>query len=314
MGTDDGLVQVSEDAGGHWRKIDRLPGVPADAYIARIRASQHDAATVYVAAENHQNGDFKPYLLKSMDGGRTWKSIAGDLPERGSVYAIAEDHVDPNLLFAGTEFAAYGSRDGGHHWTKIAGVPTIAVRDIAIQKRESDLVIGTFGRGIYIVDDYSAVRAATAPSPTRAATLYSTRDALLYVATQQYAMPGKGFQGEMFYQGDNPPFGATFTYQLNDAIKTLKEKRIDAEKDAEKAGRPIQYPTPEQLRAEAGEETPAVLLTVSSAAGTPIRVLSGATGKGVHRRTSCRRIGRAASSRSCSAIRWSDHTSCQATM
>jgi photosystem II stability/assembly factor-like uncharacterized protein len=285
VGTDDGLVQVSEDAGGHWRKIDRLPGVPADAYIARVRASQHDAATVYVAAENHQNGDFKPYLLKSIDGGRTWKSIAGDLPERGSVYAIAEDHVDPNLLFAGTEFAAYVSKDGGQHWRKIAGVPTIAVRDIAIQKRESDLVIGTFGRGIYIVDDYSAVRAATPSSPTKAATLYSTRDALLYVPTQQYAMPGKGFQGEMFYQGDNPPFGATFTYQLHDAIKTLKEKRIDAEKDAEKAGRPIQYPTAEQLRAEAAEEAPTVLLTVSSAAGTPIRVLTGPTAKGVHRVT-----------------------------
>ena len=125
----------------------------------RIRASQHDADTVYVAAENHQNGDFAPYLLKSTDSGRTWKSITGDLPARGSTYAIAEDHVDPNLLFAGTEFAAYWSKDGGQHWIKIAGVPTIAVREIAIQKRENDLVLGTFGRGIYIVDDYSPFRA-----------------------------------------------------------------------------------------------------------------------------------------------------------
>src|SRR5204863_8772217 len=161
-GTDDGLIQVSDDGGGHWRKIDKLPGVPADAYIARIRASQHDAGTVYVAAENHQNGDFAPYLLRSTDGGRTLKSIAGDLPVRGSTYAIAEDHVDPNLLFAGTEFAAYWSKDGGQHWLKISGLPTIAVREIAIQKRENDLVLATFGRGVVIVDDYSPVRTATA--------------------------------------------------------------------------------------------------------------------------------------------------------
>src|SRR5262249_20112483 len=175
IGTDDGLVQISENGGGRWRKIEALPAVPMDAYIARIRASQHDAATVYVAAENHQNGDFKPYLLKSTDGGKSWKSIAGDLPERGSTYAIAEDHVDPNLLFAGTEFAAYWSKDRGQHWLKIAGLPTIAVREIAIQKRENDLVLGTFGRGVYIVDDYSPVRTTSTATLGQAATLYQVR-------------------------------------------------------------------------------------------------------------------------------------------
>ena len=135
----------------------------------------------------------------------------GDLPERGSTYAIAEDHVDPNLLFAGTEFAAYWSKDGGQHWTKISGVPTIAVREIAIQKRENDLVLGTFGRGIYIVDDYSPVRTTTTTTLNAPATLFPARDTVLYVPTQQYAIAGKGFQGEMFFQGDNPPYGAAFT-------------------------------------------------------------------------------------------------------
>src|SRR5262249_38479990 len=264
-GTDDGLFQVSEDGGGHWRKIDHLPGVPSDAYIARVRASLHDAATVYLAAENHQNGDFKPYLLKSTDDGRTWRSIAGDLPERGSVYAIAEDHVDPNLLFAGTEFAAYWTRDGGQHWIKIAGVPTIAVREIAIQKRENDLVLGTFGRGIYIVDDYSPLRTATPATMTSAATLYPVRDAVLYVPTMPYGMPGKGFQGEMFLRGETPPYGAVFTYQLKEGLKTLKEKRTEAEQTAEKAGQTIRYPSADELRAEANEEPPAILLTVASA-------------------------------------------------
>src|SRR4029078_12716250 len=183
VGTDDGLVQVTDNAGANWRKPDRIPGVPANGYIARIRASQHDANTVYVVVENHQNGDFAPYLLKSTDAGFTWTSINGDLPARGSTYAIAEDHVDPRLLFAGTEFGAYWSRADGQQWGKIAGVPTIAVREIAIQKRENDLVLGTFGRGIYIVDDYSAVRTTTSQTLTAAASLYSVRDALLHVPT-----------------------------------------------------------------------------------------------------------------------------------
>jgi photosystem II stability/assembly factor-like uncharacterized protein len=283
VGTDDGLVQVSENAGANWRKPDRIPGVPANGYIARIRASQHDANTVYVVVENHQNGDFAPYLLKSTDAGFTWTSIVGDLPARGSTYAIAEDHVDPRLLFAGTEFAAYWSKDGGQHWSKIAGVPTIAVREIAIQKRENDLVLGTFGRGVYIVDDYSPLRATTAATLTAAATLYPVRDAVLFAPTLQFGMPGKGFQGEMFYTAPNPPYGAVFTYYLKDGLKTLKQKRTDAEAAAEKAGQPITYPTPEQLRAEAAEEAPAILLTISDASGTPIRVVTGPVEKGLQR-------------------------------
>jgi photosystem II stability/assembly factor-like uncharacterized protein len=282
-GTDDGLIQISEDAGAHWRKIDKLPNVPADAYIARIRASQHDANTVYVAVENHQNGDFAPYLLKSTDTGRNWVSLNGDLPARGSTYAIAEDHVDPRLLFTGTEFAAYWSKDGGQHWMKIAGVPTIAVREIAIQKRENDLVLGTFGRGVYIVDDYSPVRAATADTMTTAATLFPVRDAVMFVTTQQYGLTGKAFQGEMLYSAPNPPYGAVITYHLKDGLKTLKEKRAEAEKAAEKAGQPIRYPTPEALRAEAAEEAPALLLTVSDASGAAVRVLTGPAGKGIQR-------------------------------
>src|SRR5262249_46800567 len=163
------------------------------------------------------------------DAGKTWTSIAGDLPARGSTYAIAEDHVDPSLLFAGTEFAAYWSKDGGQHWMKISGLPTIAVRDIAIQKRENDLVLGTFGRGIFLVADSSPARAAPPPPLTAAATLSPARAAVLYVPTQQYAMPGKGFQGEMFFQGENPPYGASFTYHLKEAIRTLREKRTDDE-------------------------------------------------------------------------------------
>src|SRR5262249_33490274 len=222
-----------------------------------------------------------PYLLKSTDTGKTWKSASGDLPARGSVYAVAEDHLDPRLLFAGTEFGAYFTRDGGQHWTKIGGVPTISVRDIAIQKRENDLVLGTFGRGVYIVDDFSSLRSTVADTAT--ATLHPIRDAVLFVPTLQFGMPGKGFQGEMFYSAPNPPYGAVISYQLKDTIKTLKQKRVDAEKAAETAGQPIRYPTADELRAEADEEAPSVLLTIASADGIQVRVLTGPAEKGLQR-------------------------------
>ncbi len=126
-GTDDGLIQVTEDGGANWRKIDKFPGVPDLTYVNDIVASHHDRATVYAAFNNHKRGDFKPYVLKSTDLGRTWTSVASDLPGRGSVYALAEDHVRPDLLFAGTEFGLFATLDGGRHWKKLgSGLPTIA--------------------------------------------------------------------------------------------------------------------------------------------------------------------------------------------
>jgi photosystem II stability/assembly factor-like uncharacterized protein len=283
VGTDDGLIQVSEDGGTTWRKTDRLPGVPADAYVSRIRASQHDVGVAYVTLSNHQNGDFAPYALKTTDMGRTWTSINGDLPKRGGTFGFAEDHVDPNLLFIGTEFAAYASKDGGQHWLKIPGVPVIKVADLAIQKRENDLVIGTFGRGVYIVDDYSTLRSLSADVVAKAATLFPARDALLFVPTQNYGGNGKAFQGEMLFGGDNPPYGAVFTYFLKDTPKTLKQKRLDAERAAERANQPIRYPTADELRAEASEEGPALLLTVSDAGGKPVRTFNGTSSRGINR-------------------------------
>jgi photosystem II stability/assembly factor-like uncharacterized protein len=283
VGTDDGLVQVSEDGGATWRRAATPPGVPENAYVTRIRASQHEPNTAYATFSNHQNGDFVPYAYRTIDCGRSWTSITSDLPKRGSVFAIAEDHVDPQLLFIGTEFGAYASRTGGQQWLKIAGVPTIKVADLAIQKRENDLVLGTFGRGIYIVDDYSPLRTINADVVAKAATLFPARDALLYVPTQHYGGRGTAFQGEMLYGGDNPPYGAVVTYFLKENLKTLKTKRVDAEKAAERAGRPIRYPTAWELRAEAEEEAPAILLTVSDEGGKAIRTITGTNSRGINR-------------------------------
>ncbi len=191
--------------------------------------------------------------------------------------------MDPNLLFAGTEFAAYFSKDSGRTWLKIAGLPTIAVREIAIQKRHDDLVLGTFGRSIYIVDDYSPLRTTTLEMTQKKATLVGARDSMLYVTTQRYGGRGKAFQGEMLYAADNPPYGAVITYHLKEELKTLKQKRVDAEKAADKAGKPIDYPSFDALRAEADEEAPAILLTIADEKGTPVRTITGPATSGFQR-------------------------------
>jgi photosystem II stability/assembly factor-like uncharacterized protein len=284
VGTDDGLIQVTEDGGKTWRKIDTFPGVPANTYVSKLVAGQHDAGTVYACFDNHKNGDFAPYILKSTDYGKTWVSVAGDLPARGSVYCVAEDHIDPNLLFCGTEFGLFVSLDGGKKWTRFkGGLPTIQVKDLAVQRKANDLVIGTFGRGIYIVDDYSPLRGLTPANLEKPAALFPVRDAVLYIPTAQYGEPGKAFLGASFYTADNPAYGATFTYHLKDGLKTRRQKRKDAEKEADKAGKPVPYPTPEELSAEAAEEAPGLYLVVSDADGSPVRTITGPADAGLHR-------------------------------
>jgi len=282
-GTDDGLVQVTEDAGKHWRKVEKFPGVPERTYVSRLLASRHAVHTVYAAFDNHKNGDFKPYVLKSTDAGKTWKSIAGNLPHNGPVLALAEDPVDANLLFLGTEFGVYFSSDAGGRWVHLGGgIPTIAVRDLAIQGRMNDLVVGTFGRGIYILDDYTPLRGLTPAVLSKPAHLFSVRDAWLYIQSRQYGLRGKAFQGAAFYSADNPPYGTTLTYYLKETIQTKKEQRHAAEKKAGK-GKPPAYPKPAELRAEAEEAAPAILFTIHDPLGEPIRTLTGPITKGFHR-------------------------------
>jgi photosystem II stability/assembly factor-like uncharacterized protein len=286
VGTDDGLIQVTEDGGQSWRKVESFPGVPEKTYVSKLVASGHDANTVYAAFDNHKNADFKPYLVKSTDAGRTWATAAGDLPERGSVYCLAEDHVNPNLLFCGTEFGLYATTDGGKKWHRMKnGLPTIQVKDLVIQQANNDLVVGTFGRGIYVLDDYSPLRELTPEAMATAAHLCRPADATLYVPSAQYGGRGKAFQGASFYTADNPPLGMTFTFHLKESLKTKKQKRRDAERAAEKDKKDPPYPTKDELRAEAEEEPPAVELTVTDFSGNVLRALSVSSGEGVHRVT-----------------------------
>ncbi len=285
VGTDDGLVQVTEDGGKSWRKIEKPADVPADAYVQRIFASQHDSGVVYVAYENHQNGDFKPYLIKSADKGKTWTSISGNLPERGGVYAIAEDYKDPKLLFAGTEFGLYFTKIGGEKWIKFTGgLPTIMVRDIAIQKSMDDLVLGTFGRSIYVLDDYSPLRDATTETLSKESALFPVKTALSYIPGSIFG-GGAGDQGAAFFTAPNPPVGAVITYNLKDGYRTRAQERTQAERAALARGETPPYPTPEILRAESEEEPPAILVTVSDASGKVVRRMEAPATAGLHRIT-----------------------------
>jgi len=280
VGTDDGLVQITEDGGKTWRKVDKLPDVPELAYVSRIVASTNEINTAYLAYENHQNADFKPYLFKTTDAGRTWTSIKSNLPANQPVWAIAEDHVNPNLLFVGTEFGLFFTVDGGQKWIQLKGnLPLIQVRDLVIQRRENDLVVGTFGRGFYILDNYTALRSITPATLKQDAMLFPVKDALMYIQSQPIGGRGKSFQGESYFTADNPPFGATFTYYLKDALKTKKERRQEAEKKAPV----ISMPSRAELSAEDEEEAPAIILTVTDSSGRVVRRLTGPITAGIQR-------------------------------
>lgn len=286
VGTDDGLIQVSEDGGKTWRKVEKIEGVPEGTYVSKLVASQHDASTVFAAFDAHKNADFKPYLVKSTDAGKTWTGIAGDLPERGGVYAIAEDHVNPNLLFCGTEFGLYATFDGGKKWHRMKnGLPTIQVKDLAIQKHNNDLVVCTFGRGFYVLDDYSALRKLATEEAVKTNSVLPPERTYAYVQSSQLGGGGKSFQGSAHYLADNPPFGATFTLTLKESLKTKKQLRKEKEAEAKKAGKDIDYPKQEDLRAEAEEEAPAVFLTIADSSGDLVYRLACPTGEGVHKVT-----------------------------
>jgi photosystem II stability/assembly factor-like uncharacterized protein len=284
VGTDDGLVQVSENGGADWRRIERFPGVPARTYVSRLLASRHEADLVYAAFDNHKLGDFRPYLLKSTDRGRSWKSIAGDLPERGHVHALAEDPANPKLLFAGTEFGLFFTLDGGGKWIQLkGGLPTIAVADLAFQERENDLALATFGRGFYLLDDVTPLRALDAAALEARALLFQPEKAWLYQPSSRIGDREKAFLGETFYTAANPPFGAVFTWYLKEEWKSRKDARQEAEKKRLEQNETIDYPRLEALRAESREEEAKLLFTIQDASGEVVRRLEAKPKKGIQR-------------------------------
>ncbi|MEJ2493561.1 MAG: glycosyl hydrolase, partial [Ignavibacteriaceae bacterium] len=280
-GTDDGLINITEDGGKNWKRIEvgSLPGVPKTAFVDDIKADLFDASTVYVALDNHKYGDFNPYLLKSTDRGKSWISIKSNLPDRTLVWRLVQDYVNPNLLFAATEFGVYFTINGGKKWIKLTGgVPTIAFRDLQIQKRENDLVCGSFGRGIYILDDYSILRNISEKQLNEEATLFQPKKAWWYIQNDLGVV-----QGSETFTAPNPPFGALFTYYLKDKYKTLKSIRQEKEKKEIEKKEKVSFPGWEELEKERREGEPKIWLTVKDDAGNVIKRVEGKNNKGFNR-------------------------------
>ncbi len=285
-GTDDGRIHVSENGGGNWKAIDRLPDVPEDFFVNDIKADLFDADTVYVVVDDHKSGDFSPYILKSSNRGKSWKSISEGLPERHVVWRLVQDHVNKDLLFAATEFGVFFTL-GNDKWVKLSGgMPNIAIRDLAIQTRENDLVAASFGRSFFVLDDYSALRGLTAKNLASESMLFPVRDAWWYLPRMplgEFRTGSKASQGDSYYVADNPPFGAVISYYLPETIMTAKERRREREKKIEKQGGDTPYPGWPALRAEQAEEEPAVLLTIRNDKGEVVRKLEGPAEAGFHR-------------------------------
>ncbi len=282
-GSDDGLLHVSEDDGKNWSKSS-LPKVPARSFINDVEASNHDPNTVFAVADAHKFGDYSPYLLMSTNRGKSWKSIVGDLPKNTIIWVIKQDHIDENLLFIGTEYGIYFSPNKGVNWIKLnAGTPTIAFRDLELHQRDHDLVGATFGRGFYVLDDYTPLREISKAVNESSNTLFSVRDAWWYVPSVPMQAKGKPSQGSTNFTTENPPYGAVFTYYLNDLPETAKTARKNAEKTLREKNTSIPFPGWEKLRAEANASEPQVLLLVSNENGDPVRWIKGSTKKGLHR-------------------------------
>ncbi len=283
-GTDDGLIRVTEDGGESWRRIDSLPGIADYFFVNDIKADLHDENTVYVAVDQHKTGDFAPYLYRSTDRGASWTSIVGDLPERHLVWRMVQDHVKPDLLFAGTEFGVFFTIDGGKKWIELSGkAPNIPWRDLVIQKRENDLVGATFGRGFWILDDYSPLRHVSEQSLEEEAQLFPVRTAKWYIERRPLGGGPKASQGEAFFTAPNPPFGAVFTYHLAEGYKTRKQARQEEEKKIAKDGGDTPTPGWDALIEEDLEPDPEIVLTVRDADGELVRRLTGPSKKGFHR-------------------------------
>jgi photosystem II stability/assembly factor-like uncharacterized protein len=283
VGTDDGLIQVSEDLGKNWTKYSSFAGVPETTYVSCIKASLYDENVVYASFDNHKNNDFKPYILKSTDKGKSWTSIAGNLPEGEIVWSIIQDHEKPELLFIGTEHGIYFTIDEGKHWTSLsAGLPNIAIRDIDIQRRENDLVLASYGRGFYILDDYTPLRHLEKVDQ-KEDYIFPVRPALMYNPSSPFGWRKKGHFGDNFYTADNPPIGAVITYYVAEGMQTPKQIRKKEEAEKMKNKEDISYPTFEELAKEDRALTPYLLFTIKDEKGNVVRKLKAPATAGMKR-------------------------------
>jgi len=282
VGTDDGLIQITEDGGKNWRKVDLISGLPEMAFVNDIKACRHDANTVFVCCDNHKYGDYKPYVLRSTDRGKTWEIITAGIPENHLCWRIIQDHEQANLLFLATEYGVFATIDGGTDWFKFSnGLPTISVRDLEIQRREGDLVIATFGRGIYVLNDYTPLRTLDpAMFKAKAFHMFDIQQAKQFPRAD-FLGGKRGSQGSSFFAASNPSYGARLTYFNPEDFESTKAKRKKAEEAARKEKKEIPYPTVEQLAAERLETAPKLVFTIRDSSDAVVKRLQANLSKGL---------------------------------
>ena len=273
---------MSENGGRDWRRVE-IEGVPELSFVNDLEASQLEPDTVFAVLDAHKIGDYSPYVHVSRDRGRTWSSIAGDLPEGEIAWAIEQDHVEKNLLFLGAEYGVHTSLDGGATWHRLSGAPTISFRDIELHRRENDLVGATFGRGFYVLDDYTPLREIANGALEEEVTLFPVRDTWQFVPYRQNQARGAPSLGSTDYSAPNPPHGAVVTYHLSEVPKTGEEERREREKELREEGADVPFPGWQRLREEALERAPVVLLTVRDSEGEAVRTLEAPARAGLHR-------------------------------
>ena len=219
VGTNDGNVQVSRDGGNTWENVaGNVQGVPKETHVSRVEASHFDAGTCYVTFDGHRTDDHKPYIFVTTDYGRTWKSIASNLPA-GNLNVIREDPRNANLLYLGTEYAFYVSLNKGGEWKPfMTGLPTVRIDDILVHPRDNDLIVGTHGRSIWIIDDITPLQQLSEKVTSADATLFQPRAAIAWVNDSHVAQIG----GQKNFRGENPDRGTAITYYLKTAPADVK--------------------------------------------------------------------------------------------
>ena len=215
VGTDDGLLQVSWNDGATWNDVtSQLAGLPKETWINTFEPSSHYSGTAYVAINNYRNNDFTNYIYKTSDYGKNWSSVAGDLPANRVARTLREDPRNPNVLYLGTELGLFYTNNGGENWVELkSNMPTMPFNDLVIQARDNDLVLGTHSRGVWILDNISALQEMTPEAMSANAKLFSIGEAEMIRYTRDGA-----HTGDMYFRGENPGYGAAIDYYLKDSV------------------------------------------------------------------------------------------------
>ena len=277
VGTDDGNLQVTRDGGKTWKNVaSKVPGVPKGTYVSRVVASKTGEGAAFATFDGHRSDDYSVYLFATTDYGETWKSTCNGIPNSaGTVHVIREHPRNTNLLFAGTEFGLWVSWDRGGNWTALKNnFPTVPVDDIEIQARDNDLVLGTHGRSIWILDDMTPLEKMDGSVANSSLTFFPPRTATTWFLRQR-----RWSAGQQMFTAKNPPYGALLSYYLKEGVPPETPKRNSEDRTDAAEPRPRR-----EARAEAAEKKEGkVKITVVDKDGKVIRELDGPGAAGVNR-------------------------------